>query len=63
MHSVWGPVSIVLLILGVVWYLSFGAFFGRWTDVGVYSVTVMLVGFGLAGLWGSHHMGEQTPEG
>jgi hypothetical protein len=61
MHRIWGPVSIVLALLGVVWYLYFGAAWGRWADVGVYSVTVMLLGFGLAGLWASKHMAE-APE-
>jgi hypothetical protein len=61
MHRVWGPVSIALAVLGVVWYLYFGAAWGRWADVGVYAVTVMLLGFGLAGLWASQHMGE-APE-
>lgn len=56
MHPVWGPVSIALVILGVVWYLYFGVAFGRFTDVGVYSVAAMLLGFGLAGLWASRSM-------
>lgn len=59
MHRVWGPVSIVLAVLGVIWYLYFGAVHGRFADVGVYSVTVMLLGFGLAGLWASRAMVEE----
>lgn len=56
MHPVWGPVSIALAVLGVVWYLVFGLVNGHPTDVGVYSVTVMLLGFGLAGIWASRAM-------
>lgn len=56
MHRIWGPVSLALLLLGVVWYLYFGAVLGRFGDVGVYSVAVMLLGFGAAGYWASRHM-------
>ena len=60
MHRLWGPVALVLAVLGVLWYLVFGLLYGRWTDVGVYSVTVMLLGFGLAGYWASQHMEDET---
>lgn len=63
MHRVWGPASLLLVLLGVVWYLYFGIAWGRWLDVGVYAVAVMLLGFGLAGLWASRAMEEQPGEG
>ncbi len=44
-----------LLLLGIVFYLSWGIFFGTWNpfttdNIGVYAVTVVLVGFGLTGM-------------
>lgn len=56
MHPVWGPVAIALTVLGVLWYLYFGLVLGHPMDVGVYSVTAMLLGFGLAGLWAARNM-------
>ena len=41
--------SLVLLLSGLAFYLSWGALYGAWTDIGVYSVTAVLVGFGLIG--------------
>lgn len=60
LHRVWGPISILLLLLGVAWYLYFGTVWGRWGDVGVYSVGVMLLGFGAAGIFASKAMVEQA---
>jgi hypothetical protein len=62
MHRIWGPVSIALAILGVLWYLVLGVLMGGFLDVGVYSVTVMLLGFGLAGYWASQHMDDEAAE-
>lgn len=49
--NAWTVVSLVSLVLGVVFYLAMGLGFGSWGDVGVYSVTVTLVGLGLLGAW------------
>ncbi|MFW6376014.1 MAG: hypothetical protein ACOCZJ_02520 [Thermoplasmatota archaeon] len=38
-----------LASLGVAFYLSWNILYGKWFDVGVYSVTVVLVGFGIIG--------------
>jgi len=35
--------------LGVAFYLSWNILYGAWFDVGVYSVTAVLVGFGIIG--------------
>lgn len=57
--NVWAILSVVLLVLGVAFYLAMGSgllagdHVARWTDIGVYSVTVVFVGFGLFGLWAS----------
>jgi hypothetical protein len=60
MHRVWGPVSIVLILLGIAFFAVFGLANGHPADVGVYSGTIMLLGAGLGGLWASMNMGEQA---
>ncbi len=40
-----------LIVLAVVFYLSWGLFFGVWIDNGVYAVVITLLLFGIAGLW------------
>jgi hypothetical protein len=41
----------VLVVLAVVFYLSWGLAYGGWFDNGVYAVTIVLLLFGLAGMW------------
>ena len=45
--------SLVSIGLGILFYFAWLAAFGfdKWSDVGVYSVTIVLVGFGAAGLF------------
>ncbi|MGI0054899.1 MAG: hypothetical protein ACREB9_04460 [Thermoplasmata archaeon] len=45
----WGFAT--LLILGVLFYVWWGLSYGVWIDNGVYAVVVVLVLFGLAGMW------------
>ena len=40
-----------LTILGVLFYFVWGIAWGGWTDIGVYSITILLLGFGLVGLY------------
>lgn len=40
-----------LIVLAVVFYLSWGLIFGIWVDNGVYAVVVTLLLFGVAGVW------------
>ena len=49
--NVWTVASLVSLVLGVAFYLTMGLGYGSWTDVGVYSVTIVLVGLGGVGTW------------
>jgi hypothetical protein len=55
----WTILSLVVLLLGVAFWLYMGLTYGRWTDVGVYAVGVVLVGFGLVGTAVS--LGRRTP--
>jgi hypothetical protein len=43
----------MLFVGGIVFYISWLAVFGaeHWNDVGVYAITVVLIGFGLVGSW------------
>jgi hypothetical protein len=40
---------LVLLVTGVILYLLWSLLFDAWTDLGLYSITMMMVGFGLVG--------------
>lgn len=40
-----------LTILGVLFYFVWGVAYGGWVDVGVYSITIILLGFGLVGIF------------
>ena len=42
--------SASVLFTGILFYIAWGAFYGVWTDIGVYSLTIVLVAFGAAGL-------------
>jgi hypothetical protein len=41
--------SVVLLLIGIVFYVYWGIRFGVWSDVGIYSITIFLVLTGLVG--------------
>jgi hypothetical protein len=40
-----------LTFLGVLFYMVWGAAYGGWTDIGVYSITIILLGFGIVGMF------------
>jgi hypothetical protein len=40
----------ILFMLGLGLYVGWGILFNVWLDVGVYSLSVLLVGFGLTGM-------------
>jgi len=44
-----------LLLLGILFYVGWGIFYGTWNpitkqNIGVYAVTIVLVGFGITGV-------------
>lgn len=48
----WGRfVGLGLLSIGVAFYLIWSILYGTWTDIGLYSFTIVLVVFGLLELW------------
>jgi len=46
----WTVLSLVVLLLGVAFWLYMGTRYSNWTDVGVYSVGIVLVLFGALGM-------------
>ena len=42
--------SAIILATGILFYIAWGAFYSVWADIGVYSLTIVLVAFGAAGL-------------
>ncbi|MBI4392293.1 MAG: hypothetical protein HY556_00650 [Euryarchaeota archaeon] len=49
--SIWTAVSLLLVVFAVVFYAYMYSITGRWFEQGVYAVTVIPLGFGLAGLY------------
>lgn len=40
-----------LTTLGILFYVIWGIAYDGWTDIGVYSITILLLGFGLVGVY------------
>ena len=55
----WTALSLLVLLLGIGFWLYMGTRYNNWSDAGVYSVGIVLVGFGVAGLLAS--MGRRAP--
>jgi hypothetical protein len=41
----------ILFMFGVGLYLGWGILFGVWIDVGIYALSIILIGFGLVGMF------------
>ena len=41
--------SLFVLVVGIIFYVAWSATFNAWTDIGVYAVSIILVGFGALG--------------
>lgn len=53
-RKIWFVISVILIILGIVFYWAWALTFGTWNlisqeGLGAYVITVMLVGFGILG--------------
>jgi len=42
-------VALIVLIAGLLFYVSWGVRYNVWTDIGIYSITIVLVLSGLLG--------------
>lgn len=52
----WTALSLIVLLLGIGFWLYMGLNYDNWGDIGVYSVAIVLVGFGLFGTLASLSM-------
>jgi hypothetical protein len=43
--------SFLVLLSGLLLYLSWASLYNAWTDIGLYSISVPIIGFGLAGIF------------
>jgi hypothetical protein len=43
-------VSILALLAGILFYIYWGTRYGVWYDIGIYSVVIILVMFGIIGI-------------
>ncbi|MEM1514377.1 MAG: hypothetical protein QXW78_03030 [Candidatus Thermoplasmatota archaeon] len=41
---------LLVIIAGIVYYLMWNLKYNAWSDIGIYSVTIFFVGFGVFGL-------------
>jgi hypothetical protein len=41
--------ALIVLIVGILFYISWGLRYGVWADIGIYSITIVLVLGGLLG--------------
>ncbi len=52
----------IILIFGIGLYLGWGILYNIWFDVGVYAISVLLIGFGLVGMLLYSHLERQELE-
>ena len=52
--------SLIILFTGIVLYLYWGVRYGIWYDVGIYSITILLVLGGIFGFLLTTHSEEQA---
>ncbi len=41
--------SLLVLLVGIIFYVGWSATFNAWADIGVYTVTIVLIAFGALG--------------
>jgi len=46
----WTILSLIFIIAGLIFWISWGITYGIWADIGVYSLTIVMVLSGLFGL-------------
>ncbi|MCL5680761.1 MAG: hypothetical protein M1515_01765 [Candidatus Thermoplasmatota archaeon] len=49
-NRVIGFLSFIMLLGAVVFYLSWSIAYGAWTDIGLYSISIVLIMFGFLGI-------------
>ena len=48
--NIWTILSILFILGGLLFWISWGTTYGVWTDIGIYSITIVLVLAGIVGL-------------
>ncbi len=43
-------ISWILIAIGAIFYFAWGLLYDVWTDIGLYSLSVTLIGFGILGV-------------
>ncbi len=43
-------ISLLSILVGIIFYISWGITYGVWADAGIYAVTVVFLAFGILGL-------------
>jgi hypothetical protein len=46
----WTILSLLAIIAGVIFYIYWGISYGVWVDIGIYSITIVLVFSGVCGM-------------
>ena len=47
--TLWTVLSLLLIVVGVAFWVWMGSTYDNWSDIGVYSIGVTFIGFGLVG--------------
>ncbi|MGC8546699.1 MAG: hypothetical protein ACP5MU_03445 [Thermoplasmata archaeon] len=50
-NKVLGFLSFIMLLGAVIFYLSWSIAYGDWNDIGLYSISIILILFGILGIW------------
>lgn len=48
--NIWTVLSIIFIIAGLLFYISWGVKYGVWYDIGIYSVTILFTIGGVCGV-------------
>jgi hypothetical protein len=47
----WTIISLLLILAGILFYVSWGITYGVWMDIGIYSVVIVLLISGICGFF------------
>ncbi len=50
-NKILGFLSFIMLLGAVIFYLGWSIAYGDWNDIGLYSISVILILFGILGIW------------
>ena len=55
-------IALLMLIAGIIFYIGWSLHYDAWTNIGVYSLTIVLVVFGFLGLLLFMHQADEVPQ-